>query len=476
MSNHRLSRFTAFTVAVTVLLPLFLYPQARAADAPLKADAYVTSAMPNQNNGTATTIRVATGINALLRFDLSTLPAGTTGADIARANLRLAVNGAPTAGSINVRAILVAWPETSVAFNNAPALGSIYYAAFPIIAQDADNFVWIDVTTLVRDWVNGTLANNGLALVANTSTVNVRFDSRENQQTSHQPSLDVILKGPKGDTGQAGPPGPIGPPGPMGPPGMTGPIGPAGPVGPTGAKGLNWKGPWVATTTYVSDDAVSYNGSSWVAKQTNTNVPPVEGAIWTILAKKGDPGPQGVAGIQGPQGIAGIPGPPGVDGPQGAPGIQGPVGPVGPPGPAGSVRMVSVNGPIALDSYPSYAPPPPGWYFRGPVTTLTLASDDRLFVTETAQMRLSGYFFYSLCYQWTAGGPVVSMLNTAMTGGGVDAYPVFASYTAHGSVMPGAGTWNIGFCVYSDGQTFVGTGDGPSDFHPSLSGLVVITK
>jgi hypothetical protein len=27
-------------------------------------------------------------------------------------------------------------------------------------------------------------------------------------------------------------------------------------------RGLNWKGPWVSTTAYVVDDAVSYNGSS----------------------------------------------------------------------------------------------------------------------------------------------------------------------------------------------------------------------
>lgn len=112
-------------------------------------------------------------------------------------------------------------------------------------------------------------------------------------------------KGDKGDTGPQGPPGPIGPQGPTGLPGPTGPIGPqgvqgpAGPIGPQGLtgpqgpKGLNWKGAWDAATPYVTDDAVSHGGSSWRALRDSTNVTPVEGADWTIVAQKGDTGPQG---------------------------------------------------------------------------------------------------------------------------------------------------------------------------------------
>jgi hypothetical protein len=119
-------------------------------------------------------------------------------------------------------------------------------------------------------------------------------------------------KGDKGDTGPGGPAGPAGPPGPTGPQGTAGPTGPQGlqgPVGPTGAtgptgpagpqgpKGLNWKGVWNAATQYVTDDAVSHNGSSWRAVRNNTNVIPVEGADWTIIAQKGDTGPQGSGSV-----------------------------------------------------------------------------------------------------------------------------------------------------------------------------------
>ena len=100
-----------------------------------------------------------------------------------------------------------------------------------------------------------------------------------------------------GPAGPAGPQGPEGPIGPQGPQGTPGPTGEAGPEGQKGDKGLNWKGAWVATTDYVEDDAVSRNGSSWRAVRANTNVIPVEGPDWTIIAQKGDAGPQGPGSV-----------------------------------------------------------------------------------------------------------------------------------------------------------------------------------
>ena len=106
-------------------------------------------------------------------------------------------------------------------------------------------------------------------------------------------------KGDKGDKGDTGPQGQVGPPGPAGLQGPTGATGEQGPAGPQGPKGLNWKGVWNAATHYIADDAVSFNGSSWRALRDNENVTPIEGASWTIVAHKGDTGPQGSGGITG---------------------------------------------------------------------------------------------------------------------------------------------------------------------------------
>jgi hypothetical protein len=134
-------------------------------------------------------------------------------------------------------------------------------------------------------------------------------------------------EGTQGPPGPQGPAGPQGEQGPVGPQGSQGPRGPAGPVGPAG---LAWKGAWSASTTYVKDDAVGYQGASYFCLATHTNVSPTGDAqsstYWALLASQGAAGPQGPAGSQG------IQGPEGPAGPQGDPG---PIGPQGPAGPAG---------------------------------------------------------------------------------------------------------------------------------------------
>src|SRR2546430_14149439 len=87
--------------------------------------------------------------------------------------------------------------------------------------------------------------------------------------------------------------------GSAGPQGPQGDIGSQGPQGPQGAKGLTWKAAWNAVGNYVADDAVSYNGSAWLAKRANGNVTPLEGNDWTLLAQKGDTGATGPQGAQG---------------------------------------------------------------------------------------------------------------------------------------------------------------------------------
>src|SRR5439155_6382087 len=134
--------------------------------------------------------------------------------------------------------------------------------------------------------------NDGLAIDADTDTTYVAFDSKESATTGHEPSLEIVLS----DQGVEGPQGAPGPTGPIGPPGPVGATGSQGPAGAPGPPGLNWKGAWAAATSYVADDAVSVDGSSWRALRPNVDVSPVEGADWTIVAQKGDAG-SGAGGI-----------------------------------------------------------------------------------------------------------------------------------------------------------------------------------
>lgn len=294
------------------------------ADGVLKDDAYTQTGTPNQNFGTNANLRVASGVNSYLKFDLSNLPPGTSANDVAKVTLRLWVNTVTTPGSFDIRRITGVWNESTLTSNTAPSLGSLDISGVTITAQDVDSFVTVDLTPLVKDWINGIVPNNGLAIVANAVNTNIRFDSKENGQTSHEARLEIRL---------------------------------------TGSKGLNWKGAWSSTTNYVADDAVSFNGSSWIAKQSNINSTPVEGADWTMIAQKGDTGATGATGLTGPQGPigptgatgatgpSGPEGPAGPTGPQGVQGPQGPEGPIGPQGPQGPAGPPGASGAYAQVKY-----------------------------------------------------------------------------------------------------------------------------
>src|SRR5271170_1659590 len=216
-----------------------------AVEATLVADAHVNSALPAVNSGAISNLNVGGGYAALLQFDLSTLPAGTTAGQVSRATLRLYCNRVDTAGLVSVQAVGGAWGEYSVTYATLPSLGSAVQVAQ---VSQAGTYVTLDVTALVQGWIGAPATNNGLALTAGTAAV--QFDSKENDLTGHAAMLDVSLatSGPAGPIGLTGAAGPQGIAGPAGPQGATGPVGPPGPAGGSGGGG---------TTTIVS---LNYQG------------------------------------------------------------------------------------------------------------------------------------------------------------------------------------------------------------------------
>ena len=133
-----------------------------------------------------------------------------------------------------------------------------------------------------------------------------------------------------------------------------------------GADGdITWKGEWWSGTTYTANEAIQYNGSSYVCLQGNTNlIPPDNTSAWSLMTSKGDIGATGAVGRAGSvtigtttTGSAGgnasvtnsgtsseavlnfnIP-----KGVSGATGIQGPQGQTGATGATGTGATVSIN-------------------------------------------------------------------------------------------------------------------------------------
>lgn len=157
----------------------------------------------------------------------------------------------------------------------------------------------------------------------------------------------------------------------------------AGTTGPAGTPGLVWRGPYNAAANYNVNDAVYFNGSSYMCTAACAGITPTTTANWQYLAQAGATGatgPQGVAGpqgatgpagVQGPQGVQGNVGPAGATGATGPAGVQGPVGPTGPKGDPGSVGPAGPTGATGPQGSqgPTGATGPTGLNWQGAWTT-----------------------------------------------------------------------------------------------------------
>ena len=283
-----------------------------AAEIPVSADAYTSQNSPNESHKThsgLSTVYVSKLESAFFKFDLSSLPAGITNTQIRQAMLRFFVSGRNGTGIVSVAQVTSPWNEGSLTFVSSPTIGTTQNT---FVAPNSLSFVSVDLTTLVKAWVDSPASNNGVVLQTTNPALRVLIDSKESPITSHEAVLDITLEntgavGPQGLVGATGAPGPVGAPGPQGP---VGAVGPQGLVGATGAPG------------------------------------PV-----------GATGPQGPVGAVGPQGLVGAtgaPGPVGATGPQGPVGAVGPQGPVGPAGPVGGTTPDLVTFLGAYDSSANY--------------------------------------------------------------------------------------------------------------------------
>jgi hypothetical protein len=217
-------------------------------------------------------------------------------------------------------------------------------------------------------------------------------------QSSGTASFDVTL----GAQGAEGPAGPPGPPGPQGDPGQPGDPGLPGPAGPQGDPGT--------------------------------------------------PGPAGPAGPAGPVGMTGATGPQGLPGPVGMTGATGPAGPVGPQGPSGLVANAFASG-------NAVNPIPTNTDFLGPTVTLTVAANQKLFITADqalgSTIGADGLNLY-ICFRSTSA-PAGTAPTTV--GGGSFGHKVAASTRQSfglSAITPNltAGTYAAGLCgLDSSGNT-----------------------
>ncbi len=234
-------------------------------------------------------------------------------------------------------------------------------------------------------------------------------------------------------TAPAGPEGPEGPTGPPGPQGIQGPTGPQGPAGPTG-------GATVLSGTSDPNASVGVEGDFYINTTTVTIFGPKTGGAWN-------------------SGISLI-GPAGSSGPAGTP---------GPPGPASIGATATLNGVAGTVDGRKVS-----WVFVGPTATLTTSADQRM--TGVVQAGLgTNYksqivFGYDLCYRpsGTPGAPV-NFTQANYPSGAVPPKTGRFSFTATSSFAPGAGVWEVGYCVLNNST-------GSLNNTGSVSGWIMVTE
>jgi len=187
---------------------------------------------------------------------------------------------------------------------------------------------------------------------------------------------------------------------------------------------------------------------------------------WNIVGPQGPAGPQGPEGPQGPQGPVGPQGPAGAQGPAGP---QGPEGPAGLQGPSGVVDTYALGGSIGTIGGSSSA-----WVFAGP--TVSVATTESQRVTGVVQAPLGtsaegqASFGYDLCYRLAGSSDALTnFAGSSHSAGEVSGLSGRLSFTAAASGVPGAGTWEVGYCILNSGSTDLNNND-------LVNGWVVVTN
>ena len=178
---------------ILLLVTLLLCPAVAHAQHIARDDTHVkTASTTNFRDAERLIVGDAGKYTSFIRFDLSMLPMEVTGNEIQKATLRLFIGVVGRAGSFDVSRVQGDWNEATLSFDTAAGLVGNVEAIVPVETAHANEYLLVDLTALVKEWVDGTQPNDGVALVP-IGDVNLQFDSKEAKGTSHDPRLEIVL-------------------------------------------------------------------------------------------------------------------------------------------------------------------------------------------------------------------------------------------------------------------------------------------
>ena len=164
---------------------------------PPAADTYINEASAGTNYGTATTMfvqrRDKQNRRALLRFDLSSIPAGST---INTAQLELYCTAASAVGqTLNVHSLASSWTETGATWNSMNAGYDTTVRSSLPAGTTTGWKTWTGLASVVQGWVGGAVPDNGFMLKNNsetgTTTYAYQFASNNYATADRRPILRI---------------------------------------------------------------------------------------------------------------------------------------------------------------------------------------------------------------------------------------------------------------------------------------------
>ncbi len=160
-------------------------------------DAFISLSNTAKNFGSRKRVVVdgLIGREGFAKFDLSVLG----GSNIDSATLRIWITKVKVAGSIDIHRVIDIggsdWTEDTLTgddLSGGDPLSTVFFSNVGITSSDKNSFVLVDVTSLVQDWLDGTLDNDGISLLPVGGT-RVIIDAKEGKKTSHPMEIEVIL-------------------------------------------------------------------------------------------------------------------------------------------------------------------------------------------------------------------------------------------------------------------------------------------
>ncbi len=159
-------------------------------------DSYVQMDHPDQNydGGPELVTKIyPTGKDrrSLLRFDLSTIPPGST---VTNATAHFFVTKYNNE-VVDIHRVSETWDEVSVTWNN------IAEAYDPAVAgtftpSNGNQFVSADITGLVQDWMQGIYTNDGIMLIGTVDGQESKYASKDANEMDRHAFLEVVVDNP----------------------------------------------------------------------------------------------------------------------------------------------------------------------------------------------------------------------------------------------------------------------------------------